>query len=199
MHEKNQLSSDKVDEFLAQNNRTLPRRTWIPDQTRTTGLFVHDLAIDLRTLFSVSVNRHEPELAMETIELLREKGWKNSKNVFGDCLELPEKEQANIIPKLAESILNWRITSNQSRTFSPMELLAIAISYNANKIATAIRAKVDFESDNPKAIPIVEPIEETELFVTPPCGAFIDTGLEKVNAIDDAVNSLTEKIKVSIL
>lgn len=37
-------------------------RKWIPDNTRATGLFVYDVAIDLRRLFCVPTNQLEPEI-----------------------------------------------------------------------------------------------------------------------------------------
>jgi len=72
------LSEEEIEAFLSENNRTLPRRNWIPDNARTSGLFVYDVAIDLRTLFSVSTNQHEPELLKEKIEELKTAGWVES-------------------------------------------------------------------------------------------------------------------------
>ena len=57
------LTEAEIEEFLDVNNRTLPRRSWIPDNNRTSGLFVYDIAIDLRTLFAVSTNQPEPEIS----------------------------------------------------------------------------------------------------------------------------------------
>ncbi len=97
-------------------------------------MFVYDIAIDLRTLFCVSTNQHEPEISKEMIEQLKEKGWVESENVFGKCLVLPKEKRDRIIPALAKALINWRITSNQARTFSLMETLAVAISDNANTL-----------------------------------------------------------------
>lgn len=85
------LTEEEIENFLNENNRTLSRRTWIPDNKRTTGLFVYDIAIDLRTLFCVSTNQHEPEITKEMISILKDKGWVESVNVFGKCLVLPKK------------------------------------------------------------------------------------------------------------
>ena len=112
------LTEEEIEEYLQTNERTLPRRNWIPENARTSGLFVYDIAIDLRTLFCVSTNQHEPEISKEMIEELKTKGWVLSKNVFGECLVLPKDEREKIIPALAKSLINWRITSNQARTFS---------------------------------------------------------------------------------
>jgi len=59
----------------------------------------------------------------------------------------PEQVRERLIPALAEAIIEWSITSNQARTFSLMETLAVSISDNANKIATSIRAKLSEEED----------------------------------------------------
>ena len=82
---ENNLSEEEIESFLSENGRTLPRRNWIPDNLRTSGLFVYDIAIDLRTLFCVSTNQHEPEISKEMIEELKNKGWVEAENVFGKC------------------------------------------------------------------------------------------------------------------
>ena len=145
------LTEEEIEDFLKENKRTLPRRNWIPNNTRTSGLFIYDVAIDLRTLFCVSMNQHEPEITKEMIEELKSSGWVESENVFGKCLVLPKENREKIIPVLAKALIEWRITSNQSRTFSPMETLAVAISDNANTLAAAIRAKLIEDGEKPKA------------------------------------------------
>ena len=100
------LTEEEIEAYLQDNNRTLPRRNWIPENARTSGLFVYDIAIDLRTLFCVSTNQHEPEISKERIDELKGKGWKLSKNVFGECLVLPKEEREKIIPSLAKALIN---------------------------------------------------------------------------------------------
>jgi hypothetical protein len=186
------LSEEEIEEFLGANNRTLPRRNWIPENARTGGLFVYDVAIDLRTLFSVSTNQHEPELTKEKIAELKEKGWIESENVFGKCLVLPKAERDKIIPALANALLNWRITSNQARTFSLMETLAIAISDNANTLAGAIRAKLIEDGEKPKAKPIIDETAGADVFVTLPCSSYVVTVNESADAIEKAEQKLIE-------
>lgn len=186
------LSEAEITEYLKKYKRTLPRRNWIPDNTRTSGLFVFDVAIDLRTLFCVATNQHEPELTPEIMEKLRSAGWIETENVFGKCLALPKAKRDKIIPALAESLIHWRITSNQARTFSPMETLAVVISEKANKITAAIRAKLDEDSEQLKARPIIAEIREAELFVALPAGAYIQTHLESEDALDKAQERLVE-------
>ena len=186
------LTEEEIEEFLQSNDRTLPRRNWIPDNARTSGLFVYDIAIDLRTLFCVSTNQHEPEISKEMIETLKAKGWKESKNVFGDCLVLPKAERDKVIPALAKAIINWRITSNQARTFSLMETLAVAISDNANTLAAAIRAKLIDDGERPKAKPIVDETAGADVFVTLPCSNYIVTETESADALRKAEAKLIE-------
>lgn len=188
------LTEEEIEIFLNENNRTLTRRTWIPDNKRTTGLFVYDIAIDLRTLFCVSTNQHEPEITKEMISTLKDKGWVESVNVFGKCLVLPKEEREKVIPALAEALINWRITSNQARTFSLMETLAVAISDNANAIASAIRAKLIDDGERPKAKPIVDENAGAELYITLPCSSYIVTESESAEALEKAKNSLKEKM-----
>lgn len=186
------LTDDEIDEFLSSNNRTLPRRNWIPDNSRTGGLFVYDIAIDLRTLFSVSVNQHEPELSKEKIEELKTNGWIESENVFGKCLVLPKNERNKVIPALANALLNWRITSNQARTFSLMETLAIAISDNANTLAGAIRAKLIEDGEKPKAKPIIDETSGADVYVTLPCSGYVVTVNESADALEKAEQKLID-------
>jgi len=186
------LTEEEIEAYLQDNNRTLPRRNWIPENARTSGLFVYDIAIDLRTLFCVSTNQHEPEISKEKIEELKGKGWKLSKNVFGECLVLPIEEREKIIPALAKALINWRITSNQARTFSLMETLAVAISDNANTLAAAIRAKLVDDGEKPKAKPIVDETAGADLFVTLPCSSYIVTENESADALQKAEEKLIE-------
>jgi len=186
------LNEEEIEAFLTTNNRTLPRRNWIPDNRRAQGLFVYDIAIDLRTLFSVSTNQHEPELTKEKIEELKKNGWIESENTFGKCLLMPKAEREKVIPALAGALLNWRITSNQARTFSLMETLAVAISDNANTIAGAIRAKLFDEGDKPKAKPIIDETTGADVFVTLPCSNYIITVNESADALENAKQKLIE-------
>lgn len=189
------LSEEEIETFLTTNNRTLPRRNWIPDNRRAHGLFVYDIAIDLRTLFSVSTNQHEPELTKEKIEELKSKGWIESENTFGKCLVLPKGDREKVIPALASALINWRITSNQARTFSLMETLAIAISDNANTIAGAIRAKLIEDGDKPKAKPIIDETAGADVFVTLPCSNYVVTVNESADALDKAEKELIDLMR----
>lgn len=187
----NELSDEQIDALLAGTDRSLFRK-WIPDNYRATGLFVYDIAIDLRTLFCVSTNQYEPELSKEMIKSLEKKGWVKSKNVFGECLVLPKEERDKVIPALAKALINWRITSNQARTFSLMETLAVAISDNANTLSGAIRAKLIDEGERPSAKPIIDEGAGAEVFVTLPCASYVVTENESADALNEAVQKLIQ-------
>lgn len=189
------LKDEELNEWLMSNKRNLPNRAFIQDQIRTYGLFVYDIAIDLRTLFCVSVNKLEPELHPETVEKLREAGWVEGKNVFGSCLICPASEREKIIPALAHSLVNWRITSNQARTFSPMETLAIAISDNANQITYAIRADLKDDTERLAAEPKIDENARAELFVTPACAGHIRGTVGSAEAIEKAEEHLVKLFK----
>lgn len=187
----NPMSDEDIIALLEGKDRSFSRK-WIPDNRRATGLFVQDIAIDLRRLFCVSLNSFEPEITEETEKQLRENGWIESENIFGKCLVAPKEMQEKLIPALANSIINWVITSNQSRTFSLMETLAVSISDNANKIAGSIRAKLSEEEDK-KASPIIEEkMKGVNTFVTLAATGYVLTKSEKVDALENAEEKLIE-------
>ncbi len=189
----NILSEDEIAKLLAGKDRSVSRK-WIPDQWRASGLFIQDMAIDLRRLFAVTLNQLEPEITEKTIKELRDKGWIETENVFGKCLVAPRKMRDKLISALANAIINWTITSNQSRTFSLMETLAVSISSNANKIAGSIRAKLSHEEEN-KAIPVIEEdMEGVETHVTLSAAGYVLTKKETVDALDKAEKSLIDKM-----
>lgn len=185
------LTTAQIEALLAGKDRSLSRK-WIPDNRRAVGLFVQDIAIDLRRLFSVTLNSFEPEITPEIESRLRKDGWVESTNVFGPCLVAPLAVREKLIPALAEAIIEWSITSNQARTFSLMETLAVSISDNANKIAASIRAKLSDEEDN-KAYPIVEEeLEGVSCYVSLAAGGYIRTKSETYDALDRAKQRLID-------
>ncbi|TSA25227.1 CRISPR-associated protein Cas7, partial [bacterium] len=188
----NKLEDDEIEKLLEGTDRSLYRK-WIPENPRAYGLFVYDIAIDLRTLFCVSTNQFEPELRPGTIEELKKDGWIESKNVFGDCLVMPKEKREEVIPDIAEAMINWKISSNQARTFSLMETLAISISQNANTIPTSIRAKlIDDDSERQRAKLIIDVNAGADVFITPSCAAYTVVDDESQDAISDAEKKLID-------
>ncbi|MFT7000436.1 MAG: hypothetical protein ACJAVW_001454 [Spirosomataceae bacterium] len=186
-----ELTQDEIVAFLDGKDRSLSRK-WLNASDRVSGLFVVDFAIDLRRLFCVSTNSFEPEMADSTIEKLKTEGWIESTNVFGPCLVAPKVLRGEWIKGLARAIIDWRITSNQSLTFSLMDTLAISVSDNANLVSGSIRAKLS-EEDSRKADPIIdETLKNVDTFITLQAGGFIPTKGETADALEKAEEKLID-------
>lgn len=190
----NVLTDEQVCDFLDGNDRTLYRK-WIPDNNRATGLFVYDVAIDLRRLFCVSTNQLEPEITADMVGSLKADGWKVVNTAFGECLLMPKDQREQLIPAIADALLDWQITSNQARTFSLMETLAVAVSDNANTLAAAIRAKlIDDNESKPKARPIIDENAGAKTFIALPCANYIVTETESADALVRARQELIDRM-----
>lgn len=190
----NVLTDEQVCDFLDGNDRSLYRK-WIPDNNRATGLFVYDVAIDLRRLFCVSTNQFEPEITADMVESLKADGWKVVNTAFGECLLMPKEQREQLIPAIADALLDWQITSNQARTFSLMETLAVAVSDNANTLAAAIRAKlIDDNESKPKARPIIDENAGAKTFIARPCANYIVTETESADALVRARQELIDRM-----
>lgn len=188
-----ELTAEEIQALLSGKDKSLSRK-WIPGNSRATGLFVQDIAIDLRRLFCVSLNPLEPEITTDVETQLRNNGWVDSENVFGKCLVAPTSIREKWIPAIVDAILDWKITSNQSRTFSLMETLAVTVSDNANKVASSIRAKL--VGDGEKVIPIIEEgLGGVETFVTLPAAGYVLTTKESGTALADARKYLIEQLE----
>lgn len=190
----NVLTDEQVCNFLDGNDRSLYRK-WIPDNNRATGLFVYDVAIDLRRLFCVSTNQFEPEITADMVESLKADGWKVVNTAFGECLSMPKEQREQFIPAIADALLDWQITSNQARTFSLMETLAVAVSDNANTLAAAIRAKLIVDNESkPKARPIIDENAGAKTFIALPCANYIVTETESADALVRARQELIDRM-----
>jgi hypothetical protein len=190
-----ELSKEDVDALLLSTKRNLPNRIWIPDHSRASGLFVYDVCVDLRTLFCVSTNTLEPELHPSKVAELKTQGWTESRNVFGPCLLAPAATRAAAIPALAQALLNWRITSNQARTFSLMETLAVAISDNANHLAGAIRGQLREDSERPAAKPMLDETAGAKLYVALPASGYIAGAYGTPNALEQAEQDIARRLR----
>ncbi len=188
-----EMAPEEIDAWLTSHARALPRRHWIPDNARTSGLFVYDIAIDLRRLFKVATNRHDPELDPEQVERLHAEGW--TLTADGEHLVCPKERRDTLIPALVDALINWRVTSNQARTFSPQATLALAISDNANRIAGAIRADLDEAKPDRVAHPVIDTVTGVEVFVNLPAKGYIPGVTASADALDDAANSLSARLE----
>jgi hypothetical protein len=191
----NELSREDVDALLLEHKRTLPNRIWIPDHTRASGLFVYDVAVDLRTLFCVSTNTLEPELHPNKIAGLKAAGWTETKNVFGPCLLAPAAMREAAMPALAHALVNWRITSNQARTFSLMETLAVATSDNANHLAGAIRGQLREDTERPAAKPVLDETAGAKLYTALAAGGYIAGAYGAADALEQAEQDILARLR----
>ncbi len=191
-----ELEDEKLEAWLVSNERSLGPKYYNPTgQNRASGLFIYDIAIDLRRLFCVSTNKLEPELIFPDMEeKLRNDGWVESENIFGKCLVCPKDKREEIIDRLANALINWRITSNQSRTFSFMETLAFSLSDNANRVAFSIRAELKDEYEKPSASPVIDESSGAEIFLTPLISSVLQGFTGSSDALDKAEESLKEKM-----
>lgn len=198
-----EIPQEELESWLVSNNRSLGPKFFNGGNknsegkpegvlTRASGLFSYDIAIDLRTLFCVSTNKLEPELLINIEEKLREKGWIDGKNIFGNCLICPKEQREEIIKALAQALVNWRITSNQARTFSLMETVAIAISDNANQISYAIRGELRDDTEMQKAVPKIDETAKADLFISPIASAYIVGSIGSADALEKAIQKLID-------
>lgn len=193
----NEITVEEAIAFLeGEDLRELSPRTWIGKALKTTtGLFVYDIAIDLRRLFSVSLSKIERELEEETIEKLKEAGWVESENFFGPSLVCPKEQRDKIIPALAEALVDWQITSNQARTFSLMEPLAYALSNKAYAVAGAIRGELREDTERDQAIPRIDKEAGADVFVTLSASGYIKGEYGTADAVDQAKQWLIDRMQ----
>jgi hypothetical protein len=190
-----EMSDEDIQQFLDSNDRTLPRRKWIPEDQvgpRAHGLYVFDVAIDLDRLFTVSTNRHEPELSTDVMERLKEDGWTPTDD--GEHLVCPKERRQEIIPALAQGLTDWRVTSNQSRTYSPQATLCLAVSDDANRVTNAIRADLTEEGRGEEAVPVVDSFDGVSVYTMPACKGHITGITASPDALDKAREDIVERL-----
>lgn len=193
----NVVSDDALAKFLDEHGRELTRLNYLASEKqpvkRAHGLYVYDVAVDMRRLFAVSMADEDPELDTETVEKLKGEGWIE----VDHTLVAPEAERERIIPALAYAILHWSITSNQARTFSPMPPLAVALADRADKIATAIRADLDPEAglSRPSATVVLDAVGDDSLFVTPVARGVMRGVDSSADAMDEAQAEIERRLR----
>ncbi len=183
--------------FLEENEINLRKAKYIDarNQKRAYGLFVYDVAIDLRRLFCVSREQADPEITKTTREELLSLGWTESRNEFGNTLVAPRDMREKAIPALAEALLEWRITSNQARTFSLMPTLAVALGDRANAVAGALRTQLTVdENGRDTAVPVLDDRMGASLFVTPSAEGYIPGAQGDPAALDHARQWLIDRM-----
>ena len=192
-----ELSQEEMVAELEKIDKHLPKRKFLDSQNRANGLFIYDVAIDLRRLFSVStieLQKGEPEVYESVKQKLQDEGWIESENFFGPCLVCPKEQREQIIEALAQALVDWRITSNQARTFSLMEPLAFAMADKAYAVSGAIRADLREDIEKDEAVPRLDKSTGADLFITPNASAYIRGEYGSSDAVDQARQWLVEKM-----
>jgi len=193
----NLMSDEEMITYLRDNDIFLRKAKYVDarNQKRAYGLFVYDIAIDMRRLFSVSIDETQPEVDPNKIDQLKENGWREHTNAFGKSLLAPKSYIDNVLPALANALVNWHITSNQARTYSPMDTLAVAVSDKANEVNAAIRSRLETDDNGrEKATPILDS-SIGNLFIHVTAESHI-TGINpKATALADAEAFILEKLQ----
>lgn len=193
----NLMGNDEMIEYLRENDIFLRKAKYVDtrNQKRAYGLFVYDIAIDLRRLFSISVDETQPEVDPNKIDQLKDEGWSEHINAFGKSLLAPSDYRKKVLPALANALVDWHITSNQARTYSPMDTLAIAVSDKANEVNAAIRSRLETdENGRYMATPILDS-SVGNLFVHVTAENYI-TGINPTStALDDAKAFVLKKLQ----
>jgi hypothetical protein len=187
-----QLSLNEMQTKLDEANKVLRKAKFVDtkNQRRAYGLYIYDIAIDLRRLFSVSADLADPEIKTSVRKELEELGWIAGKNAFGPCLTAPKAERDRIIPALAEALLEWSIGSNQARTYAPPEVLAISLGTRVHNVTTAIRAELEFGAERPAAQPVLDNRTGSDLYVTLHAPERVAGANGNPTALDDARSKL---------
>lgn len=196
-HEGKAMSSSDMKQYLEKHDLFLRKAKYVDARyaKRAYGLFIYDIAIDLERLFAVSIDETQPEVDPKLHEKLREEGWKDHTNTYGRCLVAPKEVREEVMPALAESLVEWHIASNQARTYSPMETLAVAVSDKANEVNAAIRSRLETnENGHPTATPILDD-RIGELYTYLPAESYVSGVNPSVTALKDAEKSILEKLK----
>lgn len=196
-HDGKPMSSEEMKEYLEKHSVFLRKAKYVDARNarRAYGLFIYDIAIDLERLFAVSVDETQPEVDPKYVEDLRQEGWKDHHNTYGPCLVAPKSVRDKVIPALAEALVDWHIASNQARTYSPMETLAVSVSGKANEVNAAIRSRLEMnENGRQKATPILDD-RIGELYTYLPAESYISGVNGDPEALKKAKNSIMEKLQ----
>jgi len=194
----NELDENVLKAFLEKSNSGITKRKLVSGKggkNRANGFFKSDVVIDLSKLFRVPVVLHDMEMSEETITKLKSEGWIERNDNCGKSLELPQKFHVDYAEAIAWGIVNWKITSNQSRTYDAMPILSIAISFRSDEIAGAIRGDIDEVDGKLKGHLIVDGnYPNTKIYSTNVLKGYLKDAVTSYTAIDDAVNQIKNTI-----
>ena len=195
--DKEEWRNDEIENFLQEKNKSISKNKWIGYETRANGLFTVDMAIELEKLFTVPIKLFDKEVSKKTEDKLRNDGWESVmiKNI--EHLQLPPEKIYEYSDAIAQSLINWLIKSNQSRTYSPMPVISIAISDASFKPSYAIKAdKVRVDGNISARLTIDENVRGVNLYTTPIANEYFFGGeiTTNPNAIEDAKEYIEKEI-----
>lgn len=180
-------SIEDIDAFF--EGKKSPTRLQFTDRTnhkRITGLFEYTVAIDLTRLFQVPKRSVDPELAASMPEDLREAGWPEDEDYF----YLPKDQREKLAKALSQALIEWRVTSNQQRTFSLQSNLATVVSKNAGAVANALYVRPNGE----RVKPVIEAFDGVDAYVTNQAAVFFPEADFEPTANDKAVARIEEEL-----
>lgn len=188
---KQQLTEDEIKEFLSNNNRMMPKAIYTA-KSHLDGVFSFDIAIDLRTLFSVQVHGYKAQITKEKELELLEKGWVYGKNEFGEILLAPKDVREKITESLSDALVDWQFKTNQSSNYSPSVTEAMSISFDVRRAAYGLSAEVEEKT----AQAIIDLDYADNVFVEKSAKSYLKNSEEiaKAFAMDDAKAKIVEMI-----
>ena len=195
----NLLDQEEVMQILGQNdtNKTFSKFTDPDNNVRMNGLYEANIAINLDRLFKVKLAQQDREVTLSTIEELKSEGWEVVNSPQGVCLEAPAQYKEKVIAGIADAIINFRVTSNQSSNFDTMKTLAVSVSDDASKIDRGIRSKL-IEERKAKLVINTE-VDGLTTYVSELASAYIVVENEDFDAMNKAMADITNRIEAHCL
>lgn len=136
---------DMYKEFGEEKMKSVSPSQFIPDNKRVNGVFVYTIEINLKELFSISLNQFKREVTPELEEELVKDGWEY--NEEKTRLLMPKDKFINISDAIAKGIMNWKFTSNKTNTLDCLNDFAVIISNNAQDLNDGIFVELEEESN----------------------------------------------------
>jgi len=164
--DENEIPAEEVKKFCDNFEVNIPARHFVKPQKRMGGLFVHTVIIDQNALFTVQLDEREPSIDDCVRDELISLGWLQTVNDKGKCLVAPKSVRDQVIPALAHAIINWTVDSNQSRSSTEFQTVAVAMSKTSPKVWNSISAVVSKADDGKSmATPVLRKYDGVDLFV----------------------------------
>ena len=145
------IEESDIESFLEdmQIPNTVKKQKYFQGHKKINGIFSNTVELDIQRLFTVSVRSYNPEASVELQEELVRHGWTYGEN--NSILICPINLIREVAPAIAVGIVEWVFGTNKSRALNSLTAFAIAVSDSPYDVATAIRAKLYGDFENPRA------------------------------------------------